>query len=131
MFSNVGFPELVVILMAGLFILGPERLPTAAAWVGKAVRQVRDYATGARQQLKDELGPEFDELRKPLAELQQLRGMNPRTALTKQFFDLDADERPSSPAPAAAPVKPKSFDPVNLAKPLAAGERPPYDIDAT
>lgn len=139
MFSNVGLPELVVIVMAALFILGPERLPSAAAWLGKSVRQVREYATGARQQLEDELGPEFDELRKPLSELQQLRGLNPRTALTKHLFDSgtpDSDAPDDAPNPSdqrvpTAPVKPKTFDPVNMAKPLAADERPPFDSDAT
>ncbi|HEY9413972.1 MAG TPA: Sec-independent protein translocase TatB, partial [Pseudonocardia sp.] len=29
MFENVGYGELLVLLLAGLFILGPERLPEA------------------------------------------------------------------------------------------------------
>ena len=141
MFGNVGWSEIVVLLFAGLFILGPERLPGAAAWLGKTVKQVREYATGARQQLKDELGPEFDELRKPLADLQQLRGLNPKTALTKHLFDGDMGsffgDTPA--AGVAAPVsvdkplagKPKTLDPLAAPRPLAQGERPPFDADAT
>ena len=71
-----------ICIIAGLFILGPERLPEAAAWLGRNLRKVRDYATGARQQLHDELGPEFDELRKPLEDLRSLRGMDPKRAVT-------------------------------------------------
>ena len=63
---NIGWAEFLVLVVAGLFVFGPERLPEAAAWLGRTVRQVREYATGAREQLRSELGPEFDELRKPL-----------------------------------------------------------------
>ena len=52
MFDSIGWVEILIIVVAGLFILGPERLPSAAAWLGKTVRQVREYATGAREQLK-------------------------------------------------------------------------------
>lgn len=139
MFGNIGWGEIVVLLFAGLFILGPERLPGAAAWLGKTIKQVREYATGARQQLQDELGPEFDELRKPLADLQQLRGMNPRAVLTKHLFDGDASPLFGDPAAGATPVsmdkaaasKPKTLDPLTVPTPLAMGERPPFDIDAT
>ncbi|UZJ23957.1 Sec-independent protein translocase protein TatB [Rhodococcus antarcticus] len=144
MFGNIGWAEIVVLLFAGLFILGPERLPGAAAWLGKTVKQVREYATGARQQLKDELGPEFDDLRKPLADLQQLRGLNPRAALTKHLFDGDESsffgDAPSTAGSvstagtaAARPVltKPVTLDPRTAPKPLAQGERPPFDPDAT
>ncbi len=139
MFGNVGWSEIVVLLFAGLFILGPERLPGAAAWLGKSVKQVREYATGARQQLKDELGPEFDDLRKPLADLQQLRGLNPRAVVTKHLFDGDASPLFGASPAAAAPVsmskpvtsKPVTMDPRTAPRPLGQGERPPFDPDAT
>jgi sec-independent protein translocase protein TatB len=126
-FESVGWGEILVLVVAGLFILGPERLPSAAAWVGKTTRQVREYATGARDQLRRELGPEFDELRKPLEDLKGLRDFNPRTAVRRTLFD-DDDE----------PVKPNGYAPTNGAStaapapaPLTRGERPPIDPDAT
>ncbi len=139
MFGNVGVSEILVLLFAGLFILGPERLPAAAAWLGKSIRQVREYATGAREQLKDELGPEFDELRKPLADLQQLRGLTPKSVIAKHLFDGEPNPLFSAgagdtAASAASPVsitKPKTVDPLTMEQPLASGERPPFDADAT
>ncbi len=80
---------MVIIVIAGLVILGPERLPGAMSWLARTVKQVRSYATGAQTQLRDELGPEFEDLRKPLSELQQLRGMTPRAAITKHLLDGD------------------------------------------
>jgi sec-independent protein translocase protein TatB len=131
-FDSVGWGEILVLVVAGLFILGPERLPSAAAWVGRSIRQVRQYATGAREQLRNELGPEFDELRKPLEELRGLPNFNPRAAATQAFFGGD------EPA-----VKPNGFAPgpngagLDMTKPpaekpsLAKNERPPIDDDAT
>lgn len=89
MFGNIGWGEMVVIVIAGLVILGPERLPGAMSWLARSLKQVRAYATGAQTQLRDELGPEFEDLRKPLSELQELRGMSPRAAITKHLLDGD------------------------------------------
>ncbi|RVW10850.1 Sec-independent protein translocase subunit TatB [Prescottella agglutinans] len=130
MFGNIGWGEFMVLLVAALVILGPERLPGAVSWVTKTMRQVRDYASGASQQLKDELGPEFDDLRKPLSELNELRGMSPRAVITKHLLDGDDsiltgnfDSKPATngSTPTTEPAT----------KPLAAGERPPVDPDAT
>jgi sec-independent protein translocase protein TatB len=123
-FESVGWGEILVLIVAGLFILGPERLPSAAAWLARAIRQVKDYASGAREQLRGELGPEFDELRKPLEELRGLRSFNPRTAVRRTLFD---DSSPAQPTNGYAPVPPAAPAP----QPLAKNERPPIDPDAT
>ena len=74
-----------------------------------ALRQARDYISGATSQLREDLGPEFEDLREPLSELQKLRGMTPRAALTKHLLDGDDsiftgkfDEPESAPSPASA-----------------------------
>lgn len=43
-------------------VLGPERLPQYAAQLGRLVRELRRMATGAREQLREEVGPEFDDV---------------------------------------------------------------------
>jgi sec-independent protein translocase protein TatB len=88
-FSSVGWGEIAILMIAGLVILGPERLPGAVTWAMKSVRQVRNYATGATAQLKEDLGPDFDDLRKPLAELNELRGMTPKSVITKHLLNGD------------------------------------------
>lgn len=80
---------MLVLVIAGLVILGPERLPGAIRWTAGSIRQVREYLSGATSQLRQDLGPEFDDLREPLSELQKLRGMTPRAALTKHLLDGD------------------------------------------
>lgn len=89
MFQSVGWGEILVLIAAGLVILGPERLPGAISWTMQSIRKVRDYATGATDQLKSDLGPEFDDLRKPLADLNELRGMTPKSIITKHLLDGD------------------------------------------
>ena len=74
MFANVGWGEMLLLVVAGLVILGPERLPGAIRWTSGALRQARDYISGATSQLREDLGPEFDDLREPLGELQQVAG---------------------------------------------------------
>lgn len=129
MFANVGWGEMLVLVVVGLVILGPERLPGAIRWTTGTLRQARDYVTSATDQLRDEMGPEFDDLRAPLNELQKLRGMTPRAALTRHLLDgddslftavssLGEEPRSAAPSPAAAPR-------------LAPGAPAPFDADAT
>ncbi len=125
---NVGWGEMLVLLIAGLVILGPERLPGAIRWTSSALRQAREYISGATSQLREDLGPEFEDLREPLSELNKLRGMTPRAALTNHLLDGDdsiVTGRFDDPlTPPAAPATP----------PLAQPEPPattPFDTDAT
>ncbi|MCT2587436.1 Sec-independent protein translocase protein TatB [Actinophytocola gossypii] len=131
MFDSIGWAEILIIIVAGLFILGPERLPGAAAWLGRNVRKVREYATGARDQLRNEMGDDFDELRKPLEDLQQLRNFDPRRAVTRHLFD-DVDSgnghtKPNGHTP-PPPSTPKRDTPP---QPTAGEKSAPFDPDAT
>lgn len=132
MFGSVGWGEILVLIIAGLFILGPERLPGAAAWLGQGVRKVREFASGAREQLKDEMGTEFDDFRKPLEDLRQLRNFDPRRAITQHLFDGDSDPLGLN-GTSGGSTKPNGFPTAPTAKsePLKPGEKPPIDPDAT
>jgi sec-independent protein translocase protein TatB len=130
MFDSIGWPELLVLLLAALFILGPERLPSAAAWIGRSIRKVRDFATGARDQLRNEMGPEFDELRKPLENLRELRSFDPKRMVSQHLFN----DEPANGGNGTA-TKPNGYTPpppaASAPPPLAPGEKPPFDPDAT
>lgn len=54
--------KIFVILVIALFLLGPERLPTYAKKLGEMVRSVKRMADGAKDRLRDEMGPEFDDV---------------------------------------------------------------------
>ncbi|EID53598.1 Sec-independent protein translocase protein TatB [Saccharomonospora xinjiangensis] len=139
MFDSIGWGEILVLIVAGLFILGPERLPEAAAWLGRTVRKVRDFATGARQQLRDEVGTDFEEFRKPIEDLRNLRNFDPKHAVREHLFDGDPDPLGLNNINGAGPVNGNGVHGVHgapasapqQAEPLKPGEKPPVDPDAT
>lgn len=138
MFGNIGWGEMLVLVVVGLVVLGPERLPGAIRWATNAVRQARDYLSGATSQLREDLGPEFEDLKQPLSELQKLRGMTPRAALTKHLLDGDdswltgAFDHPEKPQTQITPTPPGAPTPPPAASgPSTPGAPAPFDADAT
>lgn len=131
MFDSIGWVEILILGVAGLFILGPERLPSAAAWVGRNLRKLREYATGATEQLRAEMGPEFDELRRPLQDLQQLRNFDPKRAVAKHLFDDDGGNSTTSNGTRSHGYSPQPTPPQADQPTLAPGDKPPFDPDAT
>ena len=130
MFANIGWGEMILLLVVGLVVLGPERLPGAIRWASGSLRQARDYLSGATTALRQELGPEFEDLREPLGELQKLRGMTPRAALTKHL--LDGDDSWVTGDFDGPPAKPHSATMPPAAAPPTSPDGPaPFDADAT
>ena len=107
MFDNLGWGELVVLLVLGLFVFGPDRLPSLAADAGRTLRKVRTYVKGMSDDLKSELGPELGDV--------DLASLHPRTFVQKHLFSDDDD---------AAPAHRRSV-------PLAPDEPAPWDPDTT
>ena len=60
---DVSFPELVLVTVIGLLVLGPQRLPKVAAEIGKWVGRARRTASQLRRQLEREI--ELSELETP------------------------------------------------------------------
>jgi sec-independent protein translocase protein TatB len=108
---GIGLPELMVIAVVAVIIFGPDRLPEFARQAGRFVRQVRTFATSARDDIRAELGPDFADF--------ELTDLDPRRAVRKYVQDVwdesaedDDDDSPGH-------------------RPLESGELPPYDSDAT
>ncbi|ANW66223.1 twin arginine-targeting protein translocase TatB [Mycobacterium sp. djl-10] len=136
MFANLGWGEMLLLVIIGLVVLGPERLPGAIRWTAGAVRQAREYVSGATSQLKDDFGTDFDDLREPLSELQKLRGMTPRAALTKHLLDGDDslftgkfDKKSEPGAGASTPPAAGTAGPPSVTPPAPTAT--PFDTDAT
>ena len=81
MFSSIGWGEIVLLFLVALFIFGPDRLPTMAKEAAGALQKMRGFVTGARAQIKDELGEDFADL--------DLRSLNPREFVRRQLLDDD------------------------------------------
>jgi len=107
--GGFGWGEGLVLMLIGLFVFGPERLPVIAQEAGKNLRKVRVWIKGMTEDLTPELGPEVGDL--------DLRSLHPREFLRKNLFE---DEVPAY-APSA----------VRRSAALGAGERAPWDPDTT
>ncbi|MBA2695454.1 MAG: twin-arginine translocase TatA/TatE family subunit [Ornithinimicrobium sp.] len=59
---NLQATEIFLLLVLAVVILGPHRLPEYAAKLAQAVRSLRDLAEGAKSQIKEEMGPAFDDV---------------------------------------------------------------------
>lgn len=55
---EIGFPELVILAVVGLLVLGPERLPKAARFVGLWVRRARAQWYSVKSEFERELAAE-------------------------------------------------------------------------
>ena len=80
--------EFIVLLVVAAVVLGPERLPQYAAQLGRLVRELRRMAQGASQQMREELGPEFDDI-----DWRKLdpRQYDPRRIVREALADNDLD----------------------------------------
>ena len=61
---DIGFPELLVILLVGLVVVGPDKLPQLIKGLTKSFRTIRSYLNQIRSQLERSVG--MDEIRQDL-----------------------------------------------------------------
>lgn len=87
MFSSVGWGELVVLVLAALFIFGPERLPHLAQDAAAGLKRVKGAMSGARGSLHDTLGPDFDHLKDV-----DLRQYHPKALIRKALTEDDESD---------------------------------------
>ena len=90
MFFDFGAGEIIGLAVLAMILIGPERLPTFAVEAAKFVKRIREIATNATEELKENLGPGFEDL-KPT-------DLNPKTFIQKQLSSV-LDETENSPAP--------------------------------
>lgn len=107
---GIGFGELAVIALIAVLVFGPDKIPQLAKQAAQLLKQARRMATSARDDLRSELGPEFSDL--------ELTDLDPRKIISSQIREA-LEEAEAEEAASKAP------------KPLLAGERPPYDDEAT
>lgn len=154
MFFGITFEKLIVIGVIAALLVGPERLPRYAESFARVVKKAGDFLRGAKDRMREEVGPEIDEL-----DWRKLdpRQYDPRRIIRDALLDdTPAAPRPVAPAPAvpapavapaagsaaallasatamnAASADPASSAPASRApKVFSAQELPPYDGEAT
>ncbi|MFP3992635.1 sec-independent translocase [Streptomyces sp. E11-3] len=160
MFGDIGGLEVLTLAIIAVLIFGPDKLPKVIQDVAGFIRKIRAFSDSAKQDIREELGPEFKDF--------EFEDLNPKTFIRKQLdsdelglkeirngFDLKKEMAevtdaahsldPKSPAPSgssgSAPDLTKGSGPdlrksggADLQKggqKPAAIEHPPFDSDAT
>lgn len=77
-FLGIGWGELTVLLVLFVILFGPEKLPGYARKAAHLVAWARNFSTAATNQLKSELGPEYQDL--------TVADLNPKTFITKHLL---------------------------------------------
>ncbi|GAA1706207.1 sec-independent translocase [Fodinicola feengrottensis] len=143
MFENLGFMEIISLVLLGLFIFGPERLPKVIGDAARFLRSARQMARNATSELQNELGTDID-----------ITDLNPRTFVRKHLLSDDEVDDLSRPlreafgdvqhvtdsindtAHSLTNVSPKSVTSGGPTTSLVKAAEPrasvaPYDADAT
>jgi len=84
MFFDLGAGELLGLAVLGMILVGPDRLPQLASDAAKMVKKLRNISNSATAELRENLGPGFEDL-KP-------GDLNPKTFIKKQINDVLAQE---------------------------------------
>ena len=76
---DLSLTKLLVLAVIALLVFGPKELPKIAAQAGRALRDLRRIAEGAKADLKEGLGPEFQDF--------DFEDLNPRRFVQKHLLD--------------------------------------------
>ncbi len=128
---GINGPEFILLLIIGVLVIGPSRLPEYTQKLANLVKEVRRMASGAREQIKEEVGIDIDEVDWKKYDPRQY---DPRRIIKDAL--LEDDTKPVSAgapvaaaAASAADTKPKP--PARIIERLAGGEAAPFDTEAT
>ncbi|MCB5283546.1 Sec-independent protein translocase TatB [Arthrobacter sp. AL08] len=128
---GINGPEFLLLLIIGLLVIGPSRLPEYTQKLANIVKEVRRMASGAREQIKDEVGIDIDDVDWKKYDPRQY---DPRRIIKEAL--LDDDTKPVSggaPAAAVATVAAAASvpRPDRIVERLPDGEQAPFDSEAT
>ncbi|MEW2530901.1 sec-independent translocase [Streptomyces sp. NPDC047071] len=146
MFNDIGVFEIVTLVILAVLIFGPDKLPKFIQDASRTIRKIRQFSDSAKQDIRDELGPEFKDF--------EFDDLNPKKFIRKQMerddlglkeirngFDLRKEmaevadsvhgrESESDASTTSANGSGRIDMEKRPAKP-AADDHPPFDADAT
>lgn len=91
MFSSVGWGEILVLVIVGIIVVGPERLPRIITDVKAMIHAARGAITSAKEELGDDFKEDFEDFRKPLSQINDMRRMGARGLVSKALLDDDPE----------------------------------------
>ncbi|MEL0273380.1 MAG: sec-independent translocase [Pontimonas sp.] len=116
--------KLLVIGIIALFLIGPDRLPAYSAQFGRLVRQLRDMASGAKDRMRDELGPDFDDM--------DWKKLDPRQYDPRRIIREALQESPEKSVTTETTSAPEAMESAYVKrKRMKQGNPAPFDPDAS
>ncbi len=119
---DLSLTKILVLAVIALVVFGPNELPKIAAQAGRALRDLRRIAEGAKADLREGLGPEFQDF--------DFEDLNPRRFVQKHLLDepvkASADGGMAAASAASGPNGASAGHTV-----LRDGDDPPFDLEAT
>jgi sec-independent protein translocase protein TatB len=91
MFFDFGAGEIIGLAILAMVLVGPDRLPQFAVDAAKWVKKLRTLATNATNELKENLGPGFEDL--------QVKDLHPKTFVKNQISSILDEETPKPKRP--------------------------------
>jgi len=124
---DLSLTKLLVLAVIALVVFGPHELPKIAQQAGRALRDLRRIAEGAKADLREGLGPEFQDF--------DFEDLNPRRFVQKHLLD-DMDRVPEQTGQSYGEIQPVTDAMLAGAgggarATLVDGEDPPFDVEAT
>jgi len=125
---GLSFDKLLIIGLIAVFLLGPERLPYYASQLARLVRSLRDMANGAKDRMRDEMGPDFDDIDWKKLDPRQY---DPRRIIRDALLDDDDTPPVKVRPPRSTAYAERQAALAEGKSELATGEKAPFDSEAT
>lgn len=123
---GINGPEFILLLIIGLLVIGPSRLPEYTQKLANIVKEVRRMASGAREQIKEEVGIDIDDVDWKKYDPRQY---DPRRIIKEAL--LEDDSKPMSAGAPAAVAHAEERPPARVVERLPPGAPAPFDTEAT
>jgi sec-independent protein translocase protein TatB len=122
---DLSIEKILVLVVLGLIIFGPDQLPKIAGQAGKALRDLRRIAESAKADLTEGLGPEFRDF--------DITELHPKNFVRKHLWDeFDGNGHGNGNGNSGTtPQEAATLSPTNGSALLEPGMPPPYDSEAT
>lgn len=104
---GIGMGEFLGLVVLGLFLVGPDKLPNAAKEFARFLHKVRNFTTYASRELKQNLGPGFEDL--------DVTDLTPKN-LAKKVIGSAMDDIKGEIKPMATDIKRQSREIKDVAK---------------
>jgi sec-independent protein translocase protein TatB len=119
------FEKLIFIGVIAVILLGPDRLPHYASQLARLVKTLKGYANGAKDRMREEMGPDFDDMDWKKLDPRQY---DPRRIIREALVDDEPTPVIKPPVAAVATIESAYAQRQRL---LREGKPAPFDSEAT